>query len=88
MATRIKAMRSLLRTHIQELGNPHDWQHITDQVGVCWLSCSVVCIDAVSGELPGPVCVPMLHLHTHCTLPSSACCTNTDWHVLLHWLGA
>lgn len=32
MAGRIMDMRGLLRQHLEQLGSPHSWQHITDQV--------------------------------------------------------
>lgn len=34
MADRIISMRSLLRKHLQDLGNPLPWNHITDQIGM------------------------------------------------------
>jgi aspartate aminotransferase len=34
MAARIKDMRGLLRQHLEGLGSPHSWQHITDQIGM------------------------------------------------------
>lgn len=33
MAERIMDMRGLLRHNLAQLGSPHNWQHITDQVG-------------------------------------------------------
>lgn len=33
MAQRIMDMRGLLRNNLEQLGSPHNWQHITDQVG-------------------------------------------------------
>lgn len=33
MAKRIQDMRSLLRKNLEDLGSPHNWQHVTDQVG-------------------------------------------------------
>lgn len=35
MANRIMDMRGLLRKNLEELGSPHNWQHITDQVRLC-----------------------------------------------------
>jgi hypothetical protein len=32
MAQRIMDMRGLLRHNLEQLGSPHNWQHITDQV--------------------------------------------------------
>ena len=32
MAQRIMDMRGLLRQNLEQLGSPHNWQHITDQV--------------------------------------------------------
>lgn len=46
MADRIKLMRSLLRTHLEKLGNPLPWNHITDQIGMF----------AYSGLSPEQVC--------------------------------
>lgn len=34
MAARIKDMRRLLRENLENLGSPHNWQHITDQIGM------------------------------------------------------
>lgn len=34
MAQRIQDMRSLLRQNLEQLGSPHSWQHITDQIGM------------------------------------------------------
>lgn len=34
MAGRIKSMRSGLVTKLKEVGNPHKWNHVTDQIGM------------------------------------------------------
>uniref|UniRef100_A0A383V9K1 Aspartate aminotransferase n=1 Tax=Tetradesmus obliquus TaxID=3088 RepID=A0A383V9K1_TETOB len=44
MAARIKDMRGLLRHNLQQLGSPHNWQHITDQIGM-------FCYTGMSGEM-------------------------------------
>ncbi|WIA37238.1 hypothetical protein OEZ86_014186 [Tetradesmus obliquus] len=44
MAARIKDMRGLLRQNLQQLGSPHNWQHITDQIGM-------FCYTGMSGEM-------------------------------------
>lgn len=36
MADRIISMRTLLRQHLEELGSPLPWNHITDQIGMFW----------------------------------------------------
>jgi hypothetical protein len=41
MAQRIMDMRGLLRQNLEQLGSPHNWQHITDQVG--WGHCTCCC---------------------------------------------
>ncbi len=33
MADRIIHMRALLRKHLEDLGSPLPWNHITDQIG-------------------------------------------------------
>lgn len=43
MAERIIKMRSLLRKELEKLGSPHNWQHITDQIGM-------FCFSGVSTE--------------------------------------
>jgi aspartate aminotransferase len=34
MADRIINMRALLRRHLEDLGNPLPWSHVTDQIGM------------------------------------------------------
>lgn len=34
MAERISSMRKLLRTELEAAGSTHDWQHVTDQIGM------------------------------------------------------
>ena len=34
MAERIGGMRKLLRSSIEAAGSTHDWQHVTDQIGM------------------------------------------------------
>ena len=34
MAERIIAMRALLRRHLEQLGSPRPWAHVTDQIGM------------------------------------------------------
>jgi len=34
MAERINSMRTLLRTELEASGSTHDWQHVTDQIGM------------------------------------------------------
>ena len=47
MADRIIEMRRLLRSHLEALGSPLDWSHITDQVGGC--SCSTTALLGSGG---------------------------------------
>jgi aspartate/tyrosine/aromatic aminotransferase len=39
MANRIQLMRATLREHLEELGSPLDWEHISNQVGWVGVCC-------------------------------------------------
>lgn len=49
MAQRIMDMRSLLRQHLEELGSQHNWQHITDQIGMfCYTGMTPEMVDQLA----------------------------------------
>lgn len=51
MADRIILMRKLLRAELEKLGSPHNWQHITDQIGMfCFSGLSPEQVDRLTSE--------------------------------------
>ena len=49
MADRIIEVRTLLRQHLEELGNPLNWQHITDQIGMfCYTGMTPQMVDLLA----------------------------------------
>jgi aspartate aminotransferase len=49
MADRIISMRSLLRQNLEQLGSPHNWQHITDQIGMfCYSGMTPEMVDTLA----------------------------------------
>lgn len=51
MAERIILMRSLLRKELERLGSKHNWQHITDQIGMfCYSGLTPEQVDRLTNE--------------------------------------
>jgi len=51
MADRIIDMRNKLRTGIESRGNPHNWQHVTDQIGMfCFTGLTPEQVEKITAE--------------------------------------
>jgi aspartate aminotransferase len=51
MADRIISMRHKLKSHLVELKNPHNWDHITKQIGMfCYTGLSPEQVERLSKE--------------------------------------
>ncbi len=51
MADRIILMRKLLRAELEKLGSPHNWQHVTDQIGMfCFSGLTPEQVDRLTAE--------------------------------------
>lgn len=51
MADRIIGMRTLLRQHLEQLGSPLSWKHITDQIGMfCYTGMAPEQVDKLTAE--------------------------------------
>lgn len=51
MAERIILMRSLLRNELEKIGSKHNWQHVTDQIGMfCFSGLSPEQVDRLTNE--------------------------------------
>ena len=51
MAERIIKMRELLRKELEGLGSKHNWQHITDQIGMfCYSGLTPEQVDRLTNE--------------------------------------
>lgn len=52
MADRIISMREALKSNLEKLGNPHNWDHITSQIGMfCYTGLKPEQVDRLAKEV-------------------------------------